>query len=179
MTNKFNTYTSLNDTTRYVVLFNNEEGRQCRIDCYSCQDLDNVGDFKMYSPIYIYKVDKTLKIHGKARKKFIDNLVLKQTAGIKIIRQIEDCSKILTKKELSILLCGAVQTWVYSDSKMSSRVQAIVYGGNTEKYRVNNIELVCTKYNYIDIFVVKNLLAFNPHLITQLKILFKIVQKSA
>lgn len=175
MTTKFKTYRNLNDATRYIVLYNNEEGRQCRIDLLSAQDLDNIGDFKMHSPIYIYKVDKSLKIHGRARKKFIDNLILKQTAGIKIIRQLEDCSKILTKKELSILLCGAVQTWVYSDSKISPQIQAIVYGGNTEKHRVNNIELTCTKYNYIDIFVVKNLLAFKPHLITQLKILFKII----
>lgn len=175
MENKFKTYTSLNDATRYIVLYNNEEGRQCRMDLLSAQDLDAIGDFKMHSPIYIYKVDKTLKIHGKARKKFIDNLVLKQTAGIKIIRQIEDCSKILTKKELSILLCVAVQTWVYSDSKISPQVQAIVYGNSVEKYRINNIELTCTKYNYIDVHAVKNLLAFKPHLIAQLKILFKII----
>lgn len=175
MTNKFKTYTSLNDTTRYVVLYNNKEGRQCRIDLLSARDLDIIGDFKMYSPIYVYKVDESLKIHGKARKKFIDNLILKQTAGLKIIRQIEDSSKILTKKELSILLCVAVQAWVYADSKISPRVQAIIYGNNVEKYRLNDIELTCTKYNYIDVYAVKNLLAFKPHLITQLKILFKII----
>lgn len=175
MENKIKTYLNLNDDTRYIVLFNNEEGRQCRIDLLSARDLDAIGDFKMYSPIYVYKVDKSLKTHGRARKKFIDNLILKQTAGIKIIRQIEDSSKILTKKELSILLCVAVQTWVYSDSKISPRVQAIIYGNNVEKYRVGDIELTCTKYNYIDVHAVRNLLAFKPHLITQLKILFKII----
>ena len=74
MENKFKTYLNLNDTTRYIILYNDEKGRHCRIDLLSARDLDAIGDFKMHSPIYIYKVDKTLKIHGKARKKIYRQL---------------------------------------------------------------------------------------------------------
>lgn len=173
MENKFRTYLNLNDTTRYIVLYRNENGRQCRIDCHSCQDLNNVGDFKLYTPIYVYKIDSAVEIHGNARKKFIDNLILKQTAGVKIVRQIEDSSKILTKKELSILLWASVKAFCFPNTKISQSVLNIVYGGNTEKYRINNIELTCTKYNFIDLYAVKNLLDYRPYLLPTLKILFK------
>lgn len=173
MENKFRTYLNLNDTTRYIVLFNNEEGRQCRIDCAKSWDLANLGEFKLYAPIYIYKVENCLAIHGKARKKYMDKLVLKQTAGIKIVRQIEDPSKFLTKQELSILISMAAKTIVYPDSTISAQVQKIIYGGGVGEYEVWDIKLMCTKHNYIDMYVVKNLLGYKPWLLPKLKILFK------
>ena len=173
MQNKFKTYMNLNDTTRYIILYRNENGRQCRIDCHSCYDLDNVGDFKLCAPIYVYKIDSTIEVHGNARKKFIDNLILKQTKGIRVVRQIEDNSKILTRVELSILLWASVKAFCYPNTKMSQSVLNIIYGGGTEKYRVNNIELTCTKYNFIDSYAVKNLLDYRPYLLPKLKILFK------
>lgn len=79
----------LNDNPRYLLFFNDRYGGKMRVDFSTKKELDGLNIEVFYPPVYLFKKDTALAVHGKAGLEYVKKLIFTLSSGITVIKASE------------------------------------------------------------------------------------------